>query len=204
MPADGWSRLGLQERTIKTIVNYRNKGGKFYKPEDLQKIWGLPDGFYDHVAQHIQITSIQSKTYNTSYTSNQVFEKKAREISTIDINQADTTTFIALPGIGSKLASRIINFRDKLGGFHSVDQVKETYGLPDSTFQKLKPYFKLSAKGIKTLNINIATKDELKTHPYIRWQLANLIVEYRNQHGVFKNLTDLKNIHLIDDDAFSK
>jgi DNA uptake protein ComE-like DNA-binding protein len=70
--------------------------------------------------------------------------KKLRfTIFIIDINSADTTSFIALPGIGSKLAARIINFRDKLGGFYSVAQVGETFGLPDSTFQKIKQYLKL-------------------------------------------------------------
>jgi competence ComEA-like helix-hairpin-helix protein len=57
----------------------------------------------------------------------------------VDINSADTTPFIALPGIGAKLAQRIIKFRDKLGGFYSIDQVAETFGLPDSTYQKIKP-----------------------------------------------------------------
>ncbi|HYK57132.1 MAG TPA: helix-hairpin-helix domain-containing protein, partial [Flavisolibacter sp.] len=57
---------------------------------------------------------------------------------------------------------------------------------------------------VKKLNINTATKDELKTHPYIKWNLANAIVEYRNQHGNFKSLVELKNIVLIDETTFDK
>jgi competence ComEA-like helix-hairpin-helix protein len=117
---------------------------------------------------------------------------------------ADTSAFIALPGIGSKLAARIVNFREKLGGFHSVEQIKETYGLPDSTYEKAKNYLQSSTASIKKFNINSATKEELKVHPYIKWQLANAIVEYRNQHGAYKNLTDLKNIMLIDEATFDK
>jgi competence ComEA-like helix-hairpin-helix protein len=108
-----------------------------------------------------------------------------------------------LPGIGSKLAARIVNFREKLGGFYSVEQVGETYGVPDSTFQKIKNRLVVNSE-VRKVNINLATKEELKTHPYIRWQLANAIVEYRNQHGPFKSLEDLKKIVLVDEINFKK
>ncbi len=203
LPAEGWQRLGLSSRTAKTIVNYRNKGGKFYKPEDLKKIWGLPQGFYDRVADYIQLES-SLKPFKKGYASPAPYEKKERNFSIADVNSADTSAFIALPGIGSKLAARIITFREKLGGFYSVTQIKETYGLPDSTFQKIKPFLQVNASAIKKLNINTATKDELKVHPYIRWNLANAIVEYRNQHGAYKSVDEIKNIVLIDETIFEK
>src|SRR6185436_20843184 len=109
----------------------------------------------------------------------------AARYSIIDINTADTTAFISLPGIGSKLAVRIVTFREKLGGFYSVLQIGETFGLPDSTFQKIKQYLKLENTTIKKININTATVDELKAHPYIKWSIANPIVAYRNEHGRF-------------------
>ncbi|HET9826396.1 MAG TPA: helix-hairpin-helix domain-containing protein, partial [Chitinophagaceae bacterium] len=124
--------------------------------------------------------------------------------SLVEINAADTTAFIALPGVGGKLASRIINFRDKLGGFYSVNQVGETYGLPDSTFAKIKPLLKLEDPSVKKFNINTATKDDLKSHPYFRWSLANAIVEYRNQHGNFSSVEDLKKIAVITEEIFRK
>jgi len=196
-----WQRLGLNERTSKTILKYVSKGGKFYKPEDLQKIWGMPDGFYQRVKDYIDIKAI-AKNY-TSYES-KPFVKEDRKSSVIDINAADSSAFIALPGIGSKLSARILAFRDKLGGFYSVEQVGETYGLPDSTFQKIKARMQVDENSIRRLNLNTATKDELKLHPYIRWNLANAIVEYRNQHGAFKNLDELKNIALVDETTFQK
>lgn len=211
LDAEGWKKLGLRDRTAQTILNYRNKGGRFYKREDVQKIWGLPQGFYERVKAYIQIAGVKKEgvsNTNPSASSGQAFfktpyEKKERAIIAVEVNKADTSTLIALPGIGSKLAQRIVNFRDKLGGFYSVDQIGETYGLPDSTFQKLKPYFKVHG-ALKKFNLNTATKDELKTHPYIRWNLANTIVEYRAQHGSFKKLEDLKNIMLIDDATFNR
>lgn len=203
LPAEGWEKLGLRPKTIKTILNYRSKGGRFYERDDLKKIWGLPDGFYERVQDYIQIAEAK-KEYgsNTSFFKTP-YEKKERTIAVVDVNNADTAALIALPGIGSKLAQRIIMFRNKLGGFYATEQIGETYGLPDSTFQKLKPYLK--ADGIlKKFNINTATKDELKTHPYIKWNLANALVEYRAQHGLFKNLDEMKNIVLIDKATYNK
>ncbi|MFL5809776.1 MAG: helix-hairpin-helix domain-containing protein [Flavisolibacter sp.] len=193
-----WKRLGLSDRTIKTVNRYTAKGGKFRKPEDLKKIWGIPAGFYERVKDYIEIkTEVDTKIAYKKDFSNE------RKPVVININEADTTAWIALPGIGSKLASRIINFRDKLGGFYSVDQVSETFGLPDSTFQKIKG--RLASGGeIKKININTSTKDDLKKHPYIRWNLANAIVEYRSQHGNFETLQAIKNIPLITEDVFSK
>lgn len=195
---EGWKNLGLPSRSIRTILNYRSKGGRFYKKEDIKKIWGLPEGFYDHVENYIHIPA---KEYPSHFN---FTEKKTQTTKSIDINTADTTAFIALPGIGSKLANRIISFRDKLGGFYSIDQISETYGLPDSTFQKLKNYFQISETQLRIININKATKDDLKTHPYIRWNLANAIIEYRNQHGSFTSIEDLKKITLIDEETFNK
>jgi DNA uptake protein ComE-like DNA-binding protein len=191
---EGWKKLGLNDKTVKTI----NKGGKFYKPEDLKKIWGLPDGFYDYVSGYISIDRQEQKT--EKFTSATQEKKKTWDIN---INTADTLAFIALPGIGNKLALRILNFRDKLGGFYSVEQIGETYGLPDSTFDKIKPFLHVNGE-VDKININSCTKDDLKIHPYIKWTLANAIVEYRNQHGSFKQLDDLRNISIVDEPTFNK
>lgn len=198
-----WQRLGLRERTAKTILNYVSKGGRFYKPEDLQKIWGLPEGFYNRVKDYIRLP--EKKKYSTPFSESKPdFAREEKKPGTININEADTTALIALPGIGSKLSARIIAFREKLGGFYSVEQVGETYGLPDSTFQKIKGRLQVDGNGIRKINVNTATKEELKAHPYIRWNLANAIVEYRNQHGAFKSLEELKQIVLIDENAYQK
>jgi competence protein ComEA len=195
--SEDWRRLGLNDKTIKIISNYINKGGKFYKPEDLQKIWGMPQGFYERVKNYVVIPSFQSDNQRL------VGKKPETKLIPFNVNEADTTTFIALPGIGSKLAIRIINFREKLGGFYSINQIGETYGLSDSTFQKLKPYFLADGK-VKKLNINTATAEELKSHPYIKWNLANAIVAYRSQHGNFTSLEELKNIVLVNTEWYDK
>lgn len=198
----GWKRLGLPDKTVRTINNYRLKGGKFFKREDLKKIWGLPPGFYERAETFIEIpTTSPSSFAKTGYVERS--QRNEAHIS-IDINKADTSAFISLPGIGSILANRIIAFRTKLGGFYSVDQIGETYGLPDSTYRKIKTHLQVVENSWQMFNLNTATKEELRTHPYIRWNLANAIVEYRNQHGNFNTIEDLKKIALIDETTFKK
>jgi competence protein ComEA len=205
---EGWEKLGLRDKTIQTIQNYLSKGGHFKKPGDLQKVYGLHQDEYERLAPYIQLENAiennTQKTYNeNNYTQDQKRTNTYARFTTVEINTADTTSFIALPGIGSKLAARIISFREKLGGFSNVEQVKETYGLPDSTFQRIKPYLQVNT-AVKKININTATVDQLKAHPYIRYTLANPIIAYRNEHGAFTRLEDIKKIMVITEEVFQK
>jgi DNA uptake protein ComE-like DNA-binding protein len=121
----------------------------------------------------------------------------------VDINKADTTVFMALPGIGSRLAACIVKYREQLHGFYSVDQVAETYGLPDSTFRKIRKWLVVKDTCIQRININKATIEELK-FPYISYNLANAIYHYRQQHGDYKSLQDLQKIVLVNDSLLNK
>ncbi|MEO6820281.1 MAG: helix-hairpin-helix domain-containing protein [Ginsengibacter sp.] len=198
-----WVKLGIREKIAQNIQKYISKGGKFYKPEDLKKIWGIPKQDVDRLIPFVTIAAIP-KNYPKFEKSAYADNYKPRVISIVNINSGDTAAFISLPGIGSKLSQRIISFRDKLGGFHSVDQVAETYLLPDSTFQKIRPYLTLDNANVKKININLATIDEMKIHPYIRYQVANAIFNYRNQHGNFNSIEEVKKIMIITDDIFDK
>lgn len=122
----------------------------------------------------------------------------------IDINTADTSAFIALPGIGSKLAARIVLFRQKLGGFYSVKQIGEVYGLKDSVFRRISPMLRCDSSLVRKIDINTADKEELTTHPYIRWQAANALVAYRSMHGAFDSLESLARIHNLDPGVIDK
>ena len=121
----------------------------------------------------------------------------------IDINKADTTVFMALPGIGPKLAARIVKFREQLHGFYCIDQVAETYGLADSVFQKIRKWLVVKDTSIQKININKASLEELK-FPYTSYNLANAIFQYRQQHGDYKSLHDLKKILLVNDSIFNR
>jgi competence ComEA-like helix-hairpin-helix protein len=199
-------RLGVREKTEITIQKYISKGGKFYKPEDIKKIWGLSK---TDVARLLPYVSIPKSTKEyPQYAKKEYPEKSAsytpHVIQKIDVNLADTAAFIALPGIGGKLSKRIISFRDKLGGFYSVEQVGETYLLPDSTFQKIKPYLFVSNSSLKRININTASVDEMKAHPYIKYNMANAIFQYRQQHGNYISVEQIKKILIITDEIYQK
>jgi competence protein ComEA len=208
LSTEGWQKLGLRDKTIRTIQNYLSKGGHFRKPGDLQNIYGLFPNEFERIAPYIKIESTSTNNYKdfADKTTNETQPTKTYtpRYTVVDINSGDTTAFIALPGIGSKLAARIVNFRDKLGGFYSINQVGETFGLPDSTFQKIKQYLKFENTSIRKININTATVDELKTHPYIKYSLANPIVAYRKEHGLFTKVDDLKKLMVITDDIYNK
>ncbi|MEO6538537.1 MAG: helix-hairpin-helix domain-containing protein [Ferruginibacter sp.] len=206
LSVQGWVRLGVREKTANTIQRYISKGGKFRQPDDIKKIWGLRPDLVERMLPYVRIaqTTATADFENKNYPP---YEKKTYEkkiISSVDINEGDSLAYLSLPGIGPSFARRIINFRNKLGGFYSINQVGETFGLPDSTFQKIKPLLVISAEGVRTININTATLDELKVHPYIRYQLANLLVQYRTQHGPYTSINDIKKIMVIDAELYNK
>jgi competence ComEA-like helix-hairpin-helix protein len=209
LSTEGWQKLGLRDKTIGTIKNYLSKGGKFRKSEDLQRIYGLFPNEFERIAPYIKIEPGTETNNYKNFADNPINETQPAKTYTprysiVDVNLADTTALIALPGIGSKLALRIINFRDKLGGFYSVNQVGETFGLPDSTFQKIKQYLKSENASVRKININKVTVDELKTHPYIKYSLANPIVAYRNEHGMFAKIEDIKKVMAVTDEIYNK
>jgi len=201
--SDEWKRLGMRDKTIENIQKYLSKGGHFYKPEDISKIWGL---HAEDVKRLLPYVRIEQKNFeakkNYQQTQRPTYTPKVTQ--SIDINSADTSGFISLPGIGSKLAQRIINFREKLGGFYSVDQVGETFGLQDSTFQKIKGRLTLTNPQVKKININTASLDEMKAHPYIRYSIGNAILQYKTQHGNFSAVEDLKKIMTITEESYKK
>lgn len=210
LSADGWKKLGLRDKTVHTILNYLNKGGRFRKPDDLQRIYGLFPNEYERIAPYIQIAAATEQGDKTAPENKPVLNERSytrtngNSYAIVDINTADTSNLVPLPGIGGKLAARILNFRDKLGGFYSVSQVGETFGLPDSVFQKIKPYLRADPAAVKKININTASLDDLKAHPYIRWAIANPVIAYRNEHGPFASIADLKKVMAITETVYSK
>lgn len=222
--------LGFRTKTISIIRHYLDRGGRFRQPADLKKIYGLFDDEFERVRPFVKIPALvpsggsenprlhalegqrkaEIENSNPDIQKSFITERKSfpgtysKNPGIIDINITDTNELKRLPGIGSRLSQRIINFREKLGGFYSVEQVSETFGLPDSVYQKIKPYLVIKKAELKKLNINTATADQLKAHPYIRYPVANAIITYRDEHGMFKSTADLKNIMTISHDIFQK
>jgi competence protein ComEA len=207
--AEEWKRLGIKDKTVQTILNYRSKGGSFKKPEDISRIYGLSAKDVERLLPYVTIENnpaSHASPQNTpaATTTEPTFTAKEKIAKPIDINTADTAEWKTLKGIGSFYAKKIVGFREKLGGFHSIQQIAETYGLPDSTFQSIKPYLLQSTTGLKQIDLNAATVEELKVHPYIKTTIAKAIVNYRESHGVFKSVADLQKLGAIDDELFKK
>lgn len=193
-------RLGLPPRTVKSILNYRAKGGKFRKKEDLEKIYTLSESDYARVAPYITVPEALASAAAprpVAYaggTTQQVSSKDP-----VDINRASVEAWMALPGIGEIRARQLVNFRERLGGFLSIDQVGEMYGLPDSVFQRIKPKLAFSMANLRKINLNTASVADLDAHPYISKRQAELIAAYRGQHGAFATPDDLDKILAISD-----
>lgn len=121
---------------------------------------------------------------------------KTKEISIVELNGCDTSDLIALPGIGSKTAIRIIRFRDALGGFYQKEQILETRFTDTAVLQKLMPNLRINTTLLRKIPIQTVGLELLKKHPYLSEKQARIIIAYRNQHG---RLTEqhLKEIKII-------
>jgi len=198
---EDWKRLGVKERTALTISRYVSKGGHFRTADDLSKIYGLREQDLLRLKPYVRIASSEKKMIDKDSTNRRVdstsYARKTWTSTPIDINSADSIGLLGLPGIGAKLASRIIHFRDRLGGFYSIDQVKETYGLSDSTFERIRTVLVLGNKPLVRIDINQADAARLKQHPYFTWPMANALVQYRKEHGRFQKVDDLAGVTAI-------
>jgi DNA uptake protein ComE-like DNA-binding protein len=206
LTAAGWQQLGVSGRTAASIGKYLAKGGRFREAADLQKIYNLPPALCARLQPYVRIPA-GSKAYkrepsndNASFTR---YRKKAPP-SLIDINAADTLAWQSLPGIGPGFARRIVAFRNRLGGFYEVAQVSECYGLPDSVFQKIQPFLQIGNSSLIKLDLNLTDEKSLAAHPYIRYKLAHLIVQYRSIHGGFRAVSELRRLPLVDEIIYRK
>lgn len=200
-----WQRLGLSERTITTIHRFRDKGGRFRKPEDITKIYGLSPRLAASLIPYVRIQTASNKWTDRpdSMMIKNKFSKSPPRI--LDINTADSADWESLPGIGPTLAGRIIRYRNRLGGFHSISQVGETYGLADSVFRIIEKRIQLGdAHSPARIPVNTATFEQFSAHPYIPFRLAKAIIAYRDQHGPYKSRNDLMRIAIMSPDVLDR
>jgi DNA uptake protein ComE-like DNA-binding protein len=124
----------------------------------------------------------------------------------LEVNTADTTALIALPGVGPSFARGIVKYRDWLGGYVSLDQLEEVFVLKDKpdAIIRLKELLMLDTLMVRKIPINTCTVEELAAHPYLRWKLAKPLIAYRNQHGPFQKPEDILGCALIDEALFRK
>ena len=218
LTVEEWQAFGLPKYLAQRILNYRSKVGDFSYKAELGKIYGLPDSVFQRLQPYIQLPEERPSRYkqrayaarperpapNPNWSGN----RPPRErfiLAPFNINTADTTQLKQIRGIGSKLSARIVKYRDGLGGFHSASQLQEVYGLQPEIVDSLQKYtFVPDVYTPQQLNINSATAEELKVHPYITSNVARALVAYREQHGNYEQLEDIQKVKLVTPELFEK
>lgn len=204
-------KMGFPDRMAQNIEKYRSKGGRFFKAADMLRIYGMDSIFYKQLEPFISIQKEESK-YADRKPEMKPKTAEIAEIQTpkpkakllVDINQADTTLLKELPGIGSTFAKRIVSYRTKLGGFYSVDQVSEVYGLTAETFAKIKPMLQVENTSLRQIDINFAEFRDLIVHPYLEKEEVNRILSRRKKSGSFRSKTQLLNDSILSSKRYER
>ncbi len=199
-------KLGLSKKQASGILNYRNKGGNFRKKEDFAKMYTISKEEYQRLEAFLSIP--EEKKEEKYFTEQKIYPEKkeypAKQTVLVEINTSDSLELIKVKGIGPYIAMKIIELRTKLGGFYSKEQLREVYRVDSARYAEIEPFLTVDPFEVKQLNINKATVDELKNHPYIRYNIANSIVSIRQQHGNYKTVDDIKKSHLVTEDVMRK
>ncbi|RTL51518.1 MAG: hypothetical protein EKK39_07870 [Sphingobacteriales bacterium] len=191
----GMVQMGLRQKLIQTILHYRNKGGKFFKPEDIRKIWGLFPEDANAMLPFIQIQSLQNAAGNNHTQTVLAFHS-------VELNQADVQAFRQIPGISPALAYGIVHYRKKLEGFVQTVQLKQVPGFPDSLYATIEPYIYINTQQIPKININRAEPFALLHHPFIPENVAKAILILRKQQGSFPSVADLQKIPFLNAETY--
>ena len=187
-------RLGLQSWMVRNIYKYRAAGGVYRTKADFARLYGLTAKQYRELEPYIHISAdyqlastLVSKEPTHERDTLRHYQEKLAQGQTIDLNAADTTLYKKVPGIGSYYARKINEYRNKLGGFVSIDQLDEIADFP----QGAKAYFSLNETSPAKMRINQLSLNELRRHPYISYAQARAIVDYRRLYGAIHSLQEL-------------
>ena len=198
-------RLGLSRWQVRSIYRYRSKGGRYHRPEDFQRVPGMTPEVWERLAR-VMVIGEAFRYYDDGGdagdgprgegggTVGEVdslpygYQEKYREVVELDLNTVDSAALKMIPGIASVRARRILRYREDLGGFVSLDQLKEIDGLPEG----IEQWFKVETGVFRRMEINMMTAASMSHHPYITYAQARAIVDYRRTYGAIKSLGDLR------------
>jgi DNA uptake protein ComE-like DNA-binding protein len=201
---DSLLQLGFSPSLARRIVNYRTKGGVFKIKSDLLKIYGADTLLFQKLYSFIDLPLIAEKK-RKEFPKDSFPTRPIVAITRLDLNVADTAQLITVYGIGSKFSLRIVEYRERLGGFVSMNQLNEVYRLDTTAIGRLKKKFFVSPGFVpRQIQLNTVTEKELAAHPYISYKLAAAVVAYRFQHGYFASIEDLVNLKLLTEKDFQR
>lgn len=185
-------QLGLPVYIVRNILKYRAKGGVFRSPESFSRIYDLKEEVYQKLKPYITIAPLVSVSHVRTDTFRQLkdtipYIPKYEEGTIVDLNKADTSILKRIPGIGSTLARMIVVYRQRLGGFYDVSQLQEV----PHVGVELNKWFVVTPAGLHKIQVNSASLDKLRSHPYMDFYKAKAIMEYRRKRGKIKGLSQL-------------
>lgn len=188
-------QLGLKSWQADNLIKYREKGGTFKTGDDLSKIYGLDKKLVDELIPYVVIS--------TEFDNDQTSYKDDSDII-LDLNTTTETELQKLKGIGPSYSKRIVEYRNRLGGFINIEQLNEVYGMTNELYTSIYDNFTLSTQNINKININTAEYIDLVTHPYIDKENAKNILNYRNYAGTIKSTDELLKQKAVSAEFYNK
>jgi DNA uptake protein ComE-like DNA-binding protein len=188
-------RLGLSDKQISTIRKYMKQGGSFRNKDDFFKIRVISENQKRILSDYLVIDGLEKPVPEKAISFPAVL---------IELNSADSTRLRQLPGIGVVLSKRIVKYRDLLGGFYSMSQLKEVYGLNEQTLTQIESKLTIDVSKIRKLDFNFAEVNELARHPYLQKKLAGQVVKFRSKNGSIRDLSILRDSMILNIDDYNR
>ena len=195
---DEWQQIGLTDRQIRNIMNYKAKGGKFYSKSDLAKLYTISEEEYAQLEPFIVLPEVTRSATGKSTPKKQEEQEEEepkpakKAIPIVDLNTVDSITLVELPQIGGYMASRILEFREKLGGFVDMEQLHDVKGMDEARFATIQPYIKIGDTEMRKIDVNRADFKTLVHHPYLSYEQVKRIFNQREKRGMIKNWAQLE------------
>jgi competence ComEA-like helix-hairpin-helix protein len=184
-------RLGFSETQAKTIIKYRTSCGGFYSIEQFEKCYVVSSEIAEQLRPYAVYAPKPAEPSDTPTAKEDIFP--------IELNSADSALLCRVVGIGPKSAAAIIAYRQKLGGFHSAEQLSEVWAVTEQNFERILPQIWVDSCNISKIDINFASAEDLELHPYMTRRAIRKIVEQRELKGGWTTVEEM-----IDDDIFTK
>jgi competence ComEA-like helix-hairpin-helix protein len=197
--------LGFKPWQAKNMLKYRAKGGKYRKNEDLKKLYGMTDSMYVALAPYIYIKqdsiAVDSLQGDSVRVDSLPKWKSIKKDTILNLRTADTTELKLIRGIGSYRARMIVRYREQLGGYARVEQILEARGMDKVVPDSILPHFYIDSVVVEKMAVNRMRPESLQRHPYLNFEQAKAIYEYRRKHIRIKSADELKKIkHLSPED----
>ena len=175
---EDWEKIGFSNKQSKSIVSFKNKLGGFKTKEDLKKSFVISDKKYLELEPYINIIKTASNNQsNQNFNENKNLQDNV--INIVELNSATQKDLMSVKGIGEFTSKKIIEYRTKLGGFHSPIQLNEVYGITPENYERIITQIEVDESKINKLKINTLSISQLKKHPYISWNCAKSIIDER-------------------------